>query len=298
MAIANSTDSSFKLEYSLTHRGELIYGTQDQLRSIGIGQDISFPDNPRKTIKTVDPRGLPVKICLSTYKGQGIYSASIALPGRERSFSEDQWVPFSFGVKMRAAPRSDEYEGTEEALRAAGLVQATQLPGKAGANKISMTILPNGRSPVKGSSVSAPPGTVCITKKSKSLYLVSVVISEAEKVKRAEKYHVERLAWEHHVDSLPRPKPLFETKSQAGAARDSTSLPEFRDSCRLIVNAANSLILGGAKENGFEFSKDSMARLNFAFSEIRNVIEGGIRQRSCVQREGNVIRVDFSTGEA
>lgn len=230
MAIGNSTGSSFKIEYTHCSWGELICGTQEQLQSIGIGKDESFPDTKRKKVTCVDPRGFPVEIKLYSNKGDGIYSAKIALPGREPSFSVEQWVPFSPGVKMRASWHRNVYRGTEFALCAAGLVQSHQLPGKPGNNKCAVTIYPanNASSSKEGSKKRGKPeGTICIKKISESLYEVDVVISDEESARRNGKHNAETQAWERHVDSLPRPRPLLKDEVKKGECY--SSLESFKE---------------------------------------------------------------------
>lgn len=118
--------------------GDMIYGTKEQLQSIGLGAGISFPGEAgetRKKIKVVDPRGFTATIDRAIYKADGVFCACIRFPGRDRPSWEAEWKPFYFGVNKREFVCGDEFIGTGEALAAAGLVRMDQLLGQPGMRK-------------------------------------------------------------------------------------------------------------------------------------------------------------------
>lgn len=51
-------------KYNLLPWGDLIYGTPEQLRRIGIGLDVHFPEHTdgRRKTKCIDPRGFNVRL--------------------------------------------------------------------------------------------------------------------------------------------------------------------------------------------------------------------------------------------
>lgn len=197
-----------ELEYNLLPRGELFYGTKEQLQSIGLGAGIPFPGEagePRKKIKVTDPRGFTALIDYPGYKGDGIFCASISFPGRERP-KEDEWKPFYFGVKKSESVWCDKFTGTADALSAAGLVQMSQLPGQPGMRKFAVTIHPDGT--VATGNKTRREGDKSITKSGKSRYTVMVIVSDDEGERRLCAYQKEHDEWEERMAALPRPKPL------------------------------------------------------------------------------------------
>jgi len=212
MANADFTRSTLEvLEYKCLPWGDLIYGTKEQLQSLGIGIDVQFPsdpDRPFRSVKVKDPRGFDTRIQLSTYMGEGIYSASISFPGR--SSPKAEWLPFALGVKIsRDCWWYDEFIGTAEALYAAGLAELDQFPGQPGMGKVQVTLSPDGRldSSTNGHK-RRQPGQVMIKRASKSHYTVRVLISDEEAEIRQDANKRADRAWEAKMAALPRPAPL------------------------------------------------------------------------------------------
>lgn len=195
------------LEYTHTLWGELIYGTKHQLISLGVGAGIDFPVSERKRVKCLDPRGYTTKISLSKDKGEDIYCASITFPGRDRF--QDEWISFDQGVELQRHIYWDDYKGDARSLAAAGLVSPEFLPGQPGMGKIQVTLDANGnrRTDTNGWK-KREAGAKTIKKISRTLFLVSVAVSEdVAEIRRCD-YWNKRDEWEARMQALPRPKSL------------------------------------------------------------------------------------------
>lgn len=215
-----------ELEYNLQPWGDLIYGTKEQLQSIGLGAGIPFPGDAgetRKKIKVVDPRGFTATVDRVSYKADGGFCACIKFPGRARPGSETEWKPFYFGVNKREFVGGDEFIGTGEALSAAGLIQTNQLPGQPGMRKVAVTIHPDGTvasgNPTANDEEARLEGAKRITKNGKTRYLVTVNISHEEEERRRCAHRQEGDEWEKRMAALPRPEPLHVSGKQTPPAK-------------------------------------------------------------------------------
>lgn len=195
------------LEYSHTLRGELLYGTKEQLIALGLGMGIEFPISERKQVRCNDPRGFPARISLSTYLGEGIYCAAVDLPGRERP--QDEWIWFDQGIELQKNIYWDDYKGEENSLVAAGLVPPQFFPGKPGMGKVQVTLDANGdrRTDTNGWK-KREAGAKTIKKISRTLFLVSVRVSEEIADERRTQYRRSEDDWEQRMRALPRPQSL------------------------------------------------------------------------------------------
>jgi len=198
------------LEYNLLPWGDLIYGTKNQLRSIGIGVDSEFPGEPgcpKRRLTVSDPRGFRCQIERCDHLEEGIFSATIRFPGREHPEPESE--SFAPGVRRLENIWSDDYAGTAEALAAAGLIRLDQLPGQPGMRKAIVTLLPDGSVPTGATAASIDdPGAKRITRMSQTTYQVSVLVEAWERARRYEAYAQSRCDWEERMYSLPRPARL------------------------------------------------------------------------------------------
>ena len=263
MAEPNSTPPLAGLEYKHLLWGELIYGTKEQLQYIGLGVGKAFPgeaDGPRRKMTVPDPRGLTAEITQSC-KEKEIFCASIRFPGRD--IPEEKWIPFAFGVHKNEHIRFDEFFGTEEALCAAGLVQAHQFPGRPGMRKTRVIIHPDGcvatGAPTANDRKARLPGAKRIQKEGKSRYSVQVCIPEEIEELRVQVYRAKHDAWEKRMATLPRPKPLCGSSPiQPQTSHRVQTLAEFRTCCRRWINIAASLIYEGVEENGFILPSESI----------------------------------------
>lgn len=208
----NNQQQHFK--YSQLPWGDLIYGTKDQLQSIGIAVGMPFPGEPcgvKRTLYVLDPRGFRTRIEKAFFGSEGFYSASIPFPGRKRD--AEQWEDFPCGVrKCSTYSLVDKYIGTADALVAAGLVRADQLPGKPGMRKVRVTILPDGSvqmGATSNCSEARNPGAKLIEVAPKNTFRVSVLIQKDEARNRSEESNRANLEWEARMRALPRPAPLI-----------------------------------------------------------------------------------------
>lgn len=135
-----------KVETELTWWGELHYGPQSALQSLGLGVDQTFPEKEGKphALHVSDPRGLPCEISVCTYKPpyKGMYVARIHYPGRTNERPREDVAP---GVIKQESVYGDHFIGSAKALVAAGLVEAWQLPGMPGMRKMRVLIQPDGK---------------------------------------------------------------------------------------------------------------------------------------------------------
>lgn len=222
------------LEYNQLPWGDLIYGTRHQLRKIGIGVDTKYPDeegSSRRRVTVSDPRGFRCQIETCDYRAEGIFSATIRLPGREQP--QPEFEPFAPGVLRQENIWSDDHIGTAEALAAAGLIRLDQLPGQPGMRKAIVTILadgsvPAGPSKAKYSNIGEL-GAKRITRASKTNYQVSVLVEPRERVRRYEGYAQSRCDWEEGMRSMARP------------ARLDASLPNLANLKARIIAASRTL---------------------------------------------------------
>lgn len=208
----NNQQQHFK--YSQLLWGDLIYGTKNQLQSIGIAIGMPFPGEPcgaKRTLNVVDPRGFRTRIEKAYHKQETIFSASIPFPGRKRDV--EQWENFTAGVRKSSVNSwFDEYIGTADALVAAGLVRDNQLPGMPGMRKVRVTILPDGSvqmGATSNCSEARNPGAKLIEVAAKNTYRVRVHIQKDEEQRRNEEWKRAELEWEVRMRALPRPAPLI-----------------------------------------------------------------------------------------
>lgn len=268
--------------------GDLIYGTKDQLQSIGIAAGMAFPgepNGPKRSLRVTDPRGLAAKVEAATWQGEGIFSVSISFPGRERPSYVSAFAP---GVKKEEFIWGDSYTGAALSLVAAGLITYDRLPGQPGMRKTRVTILPDGSlssgAPTANHGAGHKPGAICITRKSKATYCVDVTLPNHEQERRREDHARGEREWEARMKSLPRPEPLCVTSTQRQeiqAARDlmgswHKSADTFRNSAfdhaDLILGMLESKLIDGA-EGGYRLSDDAARRFEGLVDEMIELIK-------------------------
>lgn len=242
------------LEYKQLPWGDLIYGTKEQLQGIGIAAGMAFPgepNGPKRSLRVTDPRGLTAKVEASTWRGEGIFNASISFPGRDRP-EHGHVNDFAPGVSKLAAPWGDVFTGTAESLSSAGLVRRDQLPGQPGMRKVTVTILADGSFPKGAPTANCreadEPGAIRISRKSKALYEVCIRVSdEEEQRRRDENFRADR-EWEARMMSLPRPTPLCRTSQELKEIEAAKKLVDswHKSSAAFRESASNSadIILG------------------------------------------------------
>lgn len=226
--------------------GELISGTEQQIKRLGIGQALHFPSSSdaggTRELQTVDPRGFPVRI--KHHTGEK-FLVSIRYPGREEQPSQQiERRQFAMGVALIQYPHCDNYIGTGQALVAAGIVELRHLPGQPGMRKVAVTIHHDGSiaggAPTAPNSLARKPGARRISRKGKTKYCVSIFVSEEERERRRRTYDQTEREFMQRMWALPRPAPLSATMTigerferYAGAPMPARALPP---TWRLIVN--------------------------------------------------------------
>ena len=215
MAENNTTTSGYAFRYSQLSWGDLIYATKAEMQSLGLAVGMAFPGEPggpKRVLNVIDPRGFKTKIELA-YNGLQ-YVASISFPGRESEcLWRSEWRDFAPGVRVQSGtPGFDEYIGTPEALEAAGIVRADQLPGKPGMRKVKVTIFSDGTladgAPTTNYTRKREPGTKLIERATKDTYRVCIVVTKEEAARRRNRAEQARAKYEAQMRVLPRPKRL------------------------------------------------------------------------------------------
>lgn len=220
MAAANSTANLDGLfEYDLHPWGDLIYSSKECLKMIGIGVGLAFPGEhggPRGVLRTIDPRGFKCTVADCSYRGAGIFSASIIFPGREQQFGLSDWEPFAPGVQRKTMYWTDDFIGNADDLLAAGLVQDGYFPGLPGMRKTSITIPPND---LLGHNAKS------ITKAHGGKFYVKISIPKDLGSLRLEEGLRRDTEWKARMMALPRPPridgPLRAARSQSVNTRRS-----------------------------------------------------------------------------
>lgn len=221
------TQEQFPFEYHQLLWGEVIYGSKQQLQTLGIAPDTLFPGEPgqnRRKLECLDPRGLQCSICQKS-PGENYYICSIYYPDREPCPAPLPPELFAPGVlRSMDVYWFDEYVGDADSLVAAGLVGPGLFPGFPGMRKTCVTLLPDG-TPLGGAPTANPPaaakapGARYVTKAGRKAYRVCVRLTAEEWQTRYDAKHrreAEHTAW---LQSLPRPRPLVAPDREA-AARD------------------------------------------------------------------------------
>lgn len=224
---SENTTPERPLEYEQLPWGDLIYGTKEQIRRLGIAVASAFPGDEgysRRRLTVRDPRGFRCHIEPCSHRADGVFCVSIHFP--DRALPEPPFLPFSPGVCKQENIWTDDFVGSSDALAAAGLCRSDQLPGQAGMGKAIVTLLADGSLPT-GARKAAPQaarmaGTRKITRASKSTYRVSVFVAEEVRLCRLDAYRQSRDEWEQEMYARPRPAPL---QAQVSTA---PTVPRFR----------------------------------------------------------------------
>lgn len=296
----NNLNDAPVLEYKQLPWGDLIYGTKEQLQGIGIAAGMAFPgepDGPKKSLRVTDPRGLTAKVEASTRKGEGLFSASVSFPGRDRP-EHGHVTDFAPGVSKSEAPWGDVFTGTAESLSSAGLVRRDQLPGQPGMRKVTVTILADGSLP-KGSPTANcreadEPGAIRISRKTKTLYEVCIHVSDEEEQRRRDEYSRAEREWENRMMSLPRPAPLCRPSQERKEIQAAKSLvaswpkssAAFReravgrvDTMLQFVEAHCTDGMPGAypgeQYGGYRFDNATIARVYALSDELLEIVKAG-----------------------
>lgn len=194
--------------------GDLIYGTEAQLRALGIACDFSsLSDRGRARPNAIDPRGFACKVQREGYMGPEIFSASIPFPGREQERTpwEDSGMP---GILVRHSYSTDDYIGDREALVRAGLVPEGCFPGDPGMRKVTVKIFADGSLPSTAPTTNLPdyiakaPGARNVARSGVRRFEVSVYLAPEVEAARREAYWRDQHAWEAAMKAMPRPPRL------------------------------------------------------------------------------------------
>lgn len=295
MAATNRTNNLHDapvLEYKQYTWGDLIYGTKEQLQGIGIAAGMAFPgepNGPKRSLRVTDPRGLTAKVEASTWNGEGIFSASISFPGRDRP-EYGHVTDFASGVRKKEYPWGDSFTGTAESLSAAGIVRFDQLPGQPGMRKTRVTILADGSLPQGSLQANCreahEPGSIRISIKSKARYEVFIHVSDEEEQRRREEHSRADREWEARMMSLPRPAPLCRTSQELKEIETAKKLVDswpkspaaFRESVRgctdMVLMMLEDTLLDGV-HGGYRYNDATARKIKALVGQLRGLVEGG-----------------------
>lgn len=286
--ISNPHDMPVR-EYKQLPWGDLIYGTKEQLQSIGIAVGMAFPGEPggpKRSLRVADPRGFSAKV-KAAYSGEGVFSVSIPFPGRDRPAFVSVFAP---SVKKEEFTWGDLYTGTALSLVAAGLVRYDQLPGQPGMRKTKVTILPDGSLPTGAPTANCreahEPGAISIYKKSKTVFEVQVIVDHAEQARRRDEHSRAEREWEARMKSLPRPEPLCCTSAKREEVRAAEELMAswhksayaFResalDSADLVLGMLEAKLLDGVN-GGWRFNDDTARKIEHSIDQLIRLVRTG-----------------------
>lgn len=288
----NNLNDAPVLEYKQRPWGDIIYGTKEQLQGIGIAAGMAFPgepSGPKRILRVTDPRGLTAKVEASTWRGEGIFSASISFPGRARP--EHGYVTdFAPGVSKLEAARGDVFTGTAESLSSAGLVRRDQLPGQPGMRKVTVTILADGSLPKGSPTANCPeadePGAIRISRKTKTLYEVCIRVSDEEEQRRRDEHSRADREWEARMMSLPRPAPLCrpgQERKEIEAAKKLVaswhkSSAAFRESATDVADFLFGMLEGklfDGESGGWRYNDATTHKIERLVNQIIGLIKTG-----------------------
>lgn len=173
--------------------GVIFLGTKEELQSVGFGVGAIFPGEPggnnKKAIFPACNGFAKIEVCLSegnSWLGEPLQST---LPNYEirasyindevRFKREFQPAPDMPDVLLHHDTRTDVYRGTSQALIAAFLIDASQLPGQVGTGKVRTTFTRNGDRIKSGSTSQNREGNKTIKAVGK-FFEVAVQVSDEE----------------------------------------------------------------------------------------------------------------------
>lgn len=175
-------------------------------------------------------------------------------------------------------------KGTSGALAACGLLQIDWIPGIPGNNSVRQTVafIEGNAIPLRGrrNGVRNPAQSLIITRLSRVRYEVRVPTTKAQ---------------QDFIYGIQERHERKAKEEETAAAYKPISPGEFRNLCLRLVDNALGINQSEMEVFGFTYNKESTARINRAFSELRNAFaEGGIVQgMSGLRRDGNVIYLGY-----
>jgi hypothetical protein len=202
------------IKYARYDWGDVIEGSAEQLRALGLGMGLPYPGEPggpKRRMTVRGPNGENVSIRAEDTQ----YAAHVTFVGWPKS----PWIkgepeqPTRFpGVSYRPHCWADEYTGTADALVAAGLVPVGCFPGMPGMRKMRVSIFADGTLPGGGPTANharaKDPGARSVERAAGARFCVSVYVDSAEHERRRAADHAKENAWTSMVRGLPKPPML------------------------------------------------------------------------------------------
>jgi len=206
---ANTFVADDEVEYYEYDWGDYIVGSKEQLQALGIGFGCTYPGEsgaPKRALRTQDLRGFEVTVRRISDRR---YAARLSFPGWPEPPRVERVTEEVFpGVNKVEYIWHDGFTGQGEALVAAGLVHAAQLPGQPGMGKTSVRFLPD------GTVFSGPPTanlrncTKRIQRVSRATYEVQIDVTQEEADRRWARNEIAEHEWRQKVRAIPRPRRL------------------------------------------------------------------------------------------
>jgi hypothetical protein len=214
-------NSGFEYRHELW--GEVICGTREQLRALGLdfGEPLQTA-NLRRPIPCLDPRGFHASIAAAGRSNPERLSVTIRFPCPDRPLLSTP-KEYAEGVSLSEFSYCDFFRGTGKALCAAGLLRLQELPGAPGMSKTHVWIYPDGSTTSTRGQGRAeyPAGCRSIRRASEVVFHLWRYVPRDEQQHRRLKDAAALENWEREMRALPRPPALGETYPsgrQAGGA--------------------------------------------------------------------------------
>ncbi len=179
------------------------------------------------------------------------------------------------GIKRTECCVFDTYTGTADALIAAGLIHAEQLPGGPGVNKMMRTFRPEGGEIRKGESSRYVPGARRIVKRGRR-YAVEVTVDFPERERRMAEWDARREAEREQIDMAKQARDAGKTVEQWLLRDVPTSAEQFRENAcgfaESLLEAVERRMLG---RFGYSFDAAARAQCQALTAGLMRLFEGG-----------------------
>ncbi len=179
------------------------------------------------------------------------------------------------GIKRTEDCAFDIYTGTADALIAAGLIHAEQLPGGAGVNKMMRTFRPEGGEIRKGESSRYVPGARRIVKRG-GKFAVEVTVDFPERDRRMAEWDARREAEREQIDMAKQARDAGMTVEQWLLRDVPTSAEQFRENaCGFAEALLESVERRMFGRFGYSFDATVRAQCEALTGAIMRLFEGG-----------------------
>lgn len=197
------------------------------------------------------------------------------------------------GIKRTEKWSFDVYAGTVDALIAAGLICAEQLPGGPGVNKTMRTFRPDGGEILKGESSRYVPGVRRIVKRGRR-YAVEVTVDFPERERRMAEWNARHEAERAQRERESRVREKTEQAEAAGMTLEQwvlrgtpNSEQDFRSDAMSMIDTFEHM-MDNRSGYGYALDTANRARLGMLFEAMRSLIERAPIVFDPVRREADI----------